>query len=114
MAQAFSPRTRYQNPFPTAGPAASSSEGVGRFGKQTSSPPPGPTGSAKIEPRTASYRVALTPAVHVSVCLSEEEVTPETRPGVPSGEFEQAEETQASAVHGSASSQSAAVLQLRR
>ena len=40
-----------------------------------SGPPPGPTGSAAIDPRTASYLLALLAAVHVIVCLSEAEVT---------------------------------------
>ena len=51
---AFWPLDRYQNPPPAEGTAASTSVALRRLSKQTSSPPPGPTGSAAVLPRTTS------------------------------------------------------------
>src|SRR5437870_3686345 len=54
--------------------------------KQTSSPPPGPTGSAAREPWTTSYREAFSAAFQKRVNLSGWNMTPETSPGEVTGE----------------------------
>ena len=54
MPHAFSPRERYQNPASGAGKVGSASVVLARLSKQTSLPPPGPTGNAPVLPRTTS------------------------------------------------------------
>ena len=69
LPQTFWPRERYQKATPAAGSATSVSVGPPRLLKQTSSLPPGPTGSDAVRPRTPSYSVAPEAVDQLNVVL---------------------------------------------
>ena len=69
LPQTFWPRERYQKHTPAVGSATSVSVVDARLLKQTSSLPPGPTGSAAVRPRRPSYCVDPEAADQLNVVL---------------------------------------------